>query len=84
MGANLRELPPEERALGRYVEEFWVPDNRESEGIVEGFSLAEDVDVVSAELEYQLGRLDAEPFRCWVAVDGDDGAGLAATDSVPN
>jgi ribosomal protein S18 acetylase RimI-like enzyme len=77
---NVRELPPEERAVRRYVEDLWVPYNRELEGIVEGFSLAEDVDVVPAELEYRLDRLDSETFRCWIAVDGEDGAELAATD----
>jgi ribosomal protein S18 acetylase RimI-like enzyme len=77
---EIRRLPADEAAVRRYVEDLWVPYNRDLEGVIENFSLAGDVDVVAEELEYRLDRLDSETFRGWVAVDGGDGERLADTD----
>lgn len=77
---DIRRLPGDERAVRRYIEELWLPYNRELEGIVDGFSLAGDVDIVAEELDHRLGRHETESYRAWVAVDGSPGEGdLAAT-----
>lgn len=67
---DIRRLPAEEAAVRRYIEELWIPYNRELETILDDFALAEDVDVVAAELDFRLDRLGSEDFRGWVAVDG--------------
>lgn len=67
---KLVALPAEEDAVRRYTEDLWIPFNRELEGVVEEFALAEDVDVVDEEVEFRLDRLDSEGYRGWVAVDG--------------
>lgn len=36
-------VPAEEAAVRRFGEELWLPYQRDYEGIVEGFELAEDV-----------------------------------------
>lgn len=77
---DIRELPPEEAAVRRYVEDLWLPYNRELEGVIENFSLAEDGDLVAQELEYRLDRLESD-FNGYVAVAGaDEAEPLADTD----
>lgn len=66
---NIRRLPTDEAAIRRYIEDLWIPYNRELEGIVDSFSLAEDVDIVAEELEHRLSRHEAESYRTWVAVE---------------
>jgi len=76
---HIRRLPAEEAAVRRYVEELWVPYNREFEGIVEEFALAANVDLVAEELDYRLDRLESGDLHTWVAVDSpDDDGDLAA------
>lgn len=78
---DIRQLPREEAALRRYLAELWIPYNRELAEIVDGFALADDVDIVSEELDYRLARHETEGYRAWVAVDGshEDDA-VAATE----
>lgn len=75
---HVRRLPATEATVRRYVEELWLPYNREFEAILDDFTLAEDVDVVAREVEFRLDRLKTGGYRAWVAVDGaHDAAGLA-------
>ncbi|SDJ67270.1 Acetyltransferase (GNAT) family protein [Halovenus aranensis] len=67
---NIVELPAEEPPVRRFVEELWLPYNRELEATVDGFGLAEGVDLVSAEVPFRLDRVDTEGYRLWIAVDG--------------
>ena len=77
---EIRRLPADEAAIRRYIKDLWLPYNRELEVIVDGFSLADDVDIVAAELEHRLDRHETESYRAWVAVDGShDGDDLAET-----
>ncbi|MFC6723936.1 GNAT family N-acetyltransferase [Halobium palmae] len=78
---TLVELPAEEASVRRFVEELWLPYNRELEATAEEFSLAADVDLVAEELPFRLDRVDTEGYRLWVAVDGAaDAASLADAD----
>lgn len=78
---EIRRLPAEEAAIRRFIEELWVPYNRELETTVEGFALAEGVDIVAEELAFRVERHDSESHRAWVAVEGaSDEAPLAETD----
>ena len=67
---NVLPLPADEAAVRRYIEDLWLPYNRELEAIVDGFALADDVDLVAEELAYRLDRHETESYRAWVAVDG--------------
>lgn len=75
---DVLRLPADEAAVRRYLEDLWIPYNRELESIVDSFALADDVDVVAEELEWQLDRLESESHRAWVAVDGPHDAGNLA------
>ncbi|WP_435362221.1 GNAT family N-acetyltransferase [Haloarchaeobius sp. DFWS5] len=66
---DLVELPAEPAAVRRFVEELWLPYNRELEATVEQFALADDVDLVTAELPFRLDRVDTDGYRLWIAVD---------------
>jgi ribosomal protein S18 acetylase RimI-like enzyme len=78
---DLVELPAEEAAVRRFVEDLWLPYNRELEATVEQFALADDIDLVAEELPFRLDRVDSDGYRTWVAVDGaTDTAPLADTD----
>jgi len=75
------ELPPEEAAVRRFVEDLWLPFNRELEATVDRFSLADDVDLVAEEVPFRIDRVDTEGYRKWIAVDGSaDAASLADVD----
>lgn len=69
---ELRRLRPREAAVRRYVEALWLPYHRELESIVDGHALADDVDLVAAEVAHRLERLAADGHRTWIAVDGSD------------
>lgn len=75
------ELPPKEAAVRRFIKELWLPYYRELEATVDAFSLADDVDLVAAELPFRVDRLDSAEYRTWIAIDGfTDGTPLADTD----
>lgn len=77
---NIRRLPADEAAVRRYIEDLWLPYNRELEAIGDSFSLADDVDIVAEELDYRLSRHETEHYETWVAVDGSrDEGGLTDT-----
>lgn len=67
---ELHRLPAEEAAVRRYVEELWLPFHRDLEAIVSDYALADDVDLVEAEAEFRLDRLEEDGYRLWIAVDG--------------
>ncbi|SDR17106.1 GNAT family N-acetyltransferase [Natronobacterium texcoconense] len=71
---EIRRLPADEKPVRRYLEELWLPYNRELGELLDDFSLADDVDIVSEELEYRLERHETDGYRVWVAVDGSNGA----------
>jgi ribosomal protein S18 acetylase RimI-like enzyme len=71
---DLVELPADEAAVRRFIEELWLPYNRELEATVEQFALANDVDFITEELPFRLDRVDSEGYRTWVAVDGSTDA----------
>ncbi|WP_257301060.1 GNAT family N-acetyltransferase [Haloarchaeobius sp. FL176] len=78
---EIRRLPADEAVVRRYIEDLWLPYNRELEGIVDSFSLAEDVDIVAKELEHRLSRHETENYQAWVAVNGSQDEGDLATTS---
>lgn len=67
---DILRLPADETAVRRYIEDLWIPYNRDLEAIVDSFALADDVDLVTEELEYRLDRHETESYRAWIAVDG--------------
>ena len=69
---RLTRLPADEAAARRFSEELWLPYHRDLEVAVDDHTLvdADDEDIVDAEVEFRLGRLDAEQYRLWGAVDG--------------
>ncbi|UTF54859.1 GNAT family N-acetyltransferase [Natronosalvus rutilus] len=67
---HIRRLPADEATVRHYIEDLWLPYNRELEQLVDGFSLANDVDIVDEELEHRLKRHETEGYRVWVAVEG--------------
>ena len=70
---ELRRLPATEDAVRRYVERLWLPYHRDLEATVDAHALADDVDVVTEEVEFRLARLESDDYRAWVALDGTDG-----------
>lgn len=80
---HVRRLPPEEAAVRRYIEELWIPYNRDLAATVDAHALADDVDLLAEELEFRLDRLESDGYRAWVAVDGDpaEGTPLAEVDA---
>lgn len=62
-------LPAEREAVERYVEELWLPYNRELSRTVDRFELASDVDLIGEEVDFRLGLLEEETYRVWVYVD---------------
>ncbi|MFC6962147.1 GNAT family N-acetyltransferase [Halocatena marina] len=67
---DILRLPADEAAVRRYIEDLWLPYNRELEAIVDHFALVDDVDLVTEELEWRLDRHEAKSYRAWVAVEG--------------
>ncbi|MDF9744249.1 GNAT family N-acetyltransferase [Natrinema salsiterrestre] len=72
-------LPADEAAVRRYVGDLWLPYHRELEAIVDAHALADTdtTDLLAAEVEFRLERLETNDYRTWVAVDescdGDSG-----------
>lgn len=67
---KIRALPAEKGSVRRYVEELWLPYHRELEATVDTHALAEDVDLITEEVTFRIGRLEEESYRTWVAIDG--------------
>ena len=79
---DIVRLPDNEAALRRFIETLWLPYSREREAHIDGFALAEDVDLVAEELEHRLSRHETESYRAWVAIDGiHDATRLVDTDA---
>lgn len=72
---ELVRLPADESAVRRYMEDLWIPYNRELEEMVDHFSFVDDDDLIEAERTYWLDRLESESFEGWIAVDGPQRAG---------
>lgn len=70
---EFRELPAEEAAVRRYVEELWLPFNRDLAAAVDSHALADDVDLVEQEVPFRLERLESPEYELVVAVDPADG-----------
>jgi len=68
-GVELHPLSADRAAVRRYVEELWLPYNRNLEATVDRHALATDVDVVDEEIEFRMGRLESAGYRAWIAVD---------------
>ena len=69
---KLLRLPADEAAARRFSEELWLPYHRDLEATVADHALVGDdeEEIVDAEVEFRLGRLEEESYRLWVAVDG--------------
>jgi len=72
----VRELPPTEAEVRRFVEELWIPYHRELSETVGDYGLAEDVDVAAVEVEHRLAWLDDEDAAIWIAVDSEEPPGV--------
>ena len=68
---KLLRLPADEAAARRFSEELWLPYHRDLEATVADHALVGDdeEEIVDAEVEFRLGRLEEESYRLWVAVD---------------
>lgn len=62
-------LPAEEAAVRRYVEELWLPYHRDLERAVDAHELADDIDVVDAEMDFRMDRVESDDYRIVVALD---------------
>lgn len=71
---ELRRLHADEAAVRRYVEDLWLPYQRELERTVERHALADGVDIVAEEVAFRRERLRGDEYRTWVAVDPPAGA----------
>ncbi|OLZ39271.1 GCN5 family acetyltransferase [Natrinema saccharevitans] len=75
---DIVELSAEEAAVRRFIEDLWLPYNRELETISDQFALADDVDLVAEELPFRLDRVAMDGYRKWIAVDGPTDASSLA------
>lgn len=66
---DIRRVPAEEAPLRRYVEELWLPYQRELGTVLEAFALAEDADPAD-EIAFRMDKLESEGQELLVAVDG--------------
>jgi len=69
---HLRELPTEEPAIRRFLEDLWLPYHRDLEDAVERHAVAEDLDdaaPMDERIEFWMEHLEAESYRAWIAVD---------------
>lgn len=81
---EFRQLPAEEAAVRRYVEELWLPYNRDLEAVIDGFELADGVDVVDTEMDFRMDLVESESYRILVAIDpaidGEEDQDIAVVD----
>ena len=80
---DICQLPPEEAAVRRYVEELWLPYHRVLETVVDHHRLADDADIVDEEVAFRRSRLEDPAFETWVAVDGTGSRGVPKTTASP-
>jgi ribosomal protein S18 acetylase RimI-like enzyme len=65
---DIRRAPAEKPAVRRYVEDLWLPYQRDLEAVVEGFALADDVDPAE-EVAFRMDKMASEGHELLVAVD---------------
>lgn len=68
---HIRRVRAAEGPIRRYVEELWLPFNREMGKVVEAHGLSSEFDI-EAEIEWQIDRFDTPDTRLWVALDDVD------------
>lgn len=81
---EIRPLPADEDVIRQYLEKLWIPFNRELERIVDSFTLADDVNIISEETEFRLSRLKEDQYRTWIAIDSPPNASLGDGDDIVN
>jgi ribosomal protein S18 acetylase RimI-like enzyme len=62
-------LPAEEAAVRRYVEELWLPYNRDLEAVIDAHRLAADIDIVDSEMDFRMDLVESESYQILVALD---------------
>lgn len=68
---HIRRVRNEEDSMRRFVEELWVPYQRDLEESVELHVMAEEIDVDGI-VEFRTDWFDDPTKRLWVALDGVD------------
>lgn len=69
---EFRELPADEDAVRRYVEDLWLPYQRDLAAVVDDHDLVDGEDVADSEVDFRLGKLDSETYEMLVAVDPEE------------
>ena len=64
-----QQLPADEAAIKRYIEELWMPYNRELEATIDAFALADDVDPIAEQIPWVHEKLESSDYRIHVAID---------------
>lgn len=77
---DLRRVRSEEDSMRRFVDELWLPYNRDLETAVDSHVMAADVDVDEI-VEFRTDYFDDPSRRLWVALDGA-GASTSALSEV--
>ncbi|MFB6254247.1 MAG: GNAT family N-acetyltransferase [Halobacteriaceae archaeon] len=67
----IRRVRNEEDSMRRFVEELWLPYNRDLEEAVDSYVLAEDIDVDEI-VEFRTEHFNDPSNRLWVALDDVD------------
>ena len=68
---HIRRVRNEEDSMRRFVEELWLPYNRDLEASVDSHVMAEDVDFDEI-VEFRTDHFDDPSKRLWVALDDVD------------
>lgn len=68
---HIRRVRAADGPIRRYVEELWLPYNRELGEVVEAQGLSSEFDI-EAEIEWQVDRFDTTDSHLWVALDDVD------------
>lgn len=69
---EFRELSADEDAVRRYVEDLWLPYQRDLAAVVDDHGLVDGEKVVDAEVDFRLGKLGSETYEMLVAADPED------------
>lgn len=70
---EFRQLPAEEAAVRRFVEELWFPYQRDLEAAIDDHELAYDIDIVDSEMDFRMDLVESESYQILVTVDLEDG-----------